>query len=344
MWRNLDKQKQEDIKEHEGQSNDNKVIATEQQQMQSITGDTGTAGSICLLLQTALPSALLGKGSSSARTFRLDLKGGTNASMAPQYDYWERVFWPTLRDQCGLDANQVEAAVLRRGFFPRGGGHVQVKVHSILHTNRRPLKPIQLTQRGDVSKIYIRSFHAGKLPQHLAHTMTKTAKNYFQERFKDVADIEAESVTEHETTGSGLGLLIIATTTTGCLLAGSALSSPKKKAKDVALEACDELFSILQNGGCVDDWLQDQLILFMALAEGCSEVLTGSLTLHTQTAIWIAEEMSGAKFEVTRISEGEEASNTFIEAGKSKGEVYGKDGHIPGKHLIRCQGIGLYKN
>jgi RNA 3'-terminal phosphate cyclase (ATP) len=41
----------------------------------------------------------------------------------------------------------------------------------------------------------------------------------------------------------------------------------------------------LNDGGCVDDWLQDQLIIFMALAEGTSEILTGSLTQHTQTAI-----------------------------------------------------------
>jgi len=34
---------------------------------------------------------------------------------------------------------------------------------------------------------------------------------------------------------------------------------------------------------------QDQVIIFMALAAGSSKVLTGELTLHTRTAIHVAE-------------------------------------------------------
>jgi hypothetical protein len=34
------------------------------------------------------------------------------------------------------------------------------------------------------------------------------------------------------------------------------------------LDAAAELFATLQDGGCVDEWLQDQLIIFMALAKG----------------------------------------------------------------------------
>lgn len=45
-------------------------------------GEIGTAGSIILLLQAALPCALLGPPGLPSR---LLLKGGTNASMAPQY-------------------------------------------------------------------------------------------------------------------------------------------------------------------------------------------------------------------------------------------------------------------
>jgi len=35
--------------------------------------------------------------------------------------------------------------------------------------------------------------------------------------------------------------------------------------------------------------MQDQLIIYMALAKGESRMLAGPLTLHTQTAIHIAE-------------------------------------------------------
>ena len=44
--------------------------------------------------------------------------------------------------------------------------------------------------------------------------------------------------------------------------------------------------------------VQDQMIIFMALADGESRLLCGPLTLHTETAIHIAEKMTGAKFKV----------------------------------------------
>ena len=306
----------------------------------TITGDTGTAGSIVLLLQAALPGALFGRKNKAP--CRLRLRGGTNATMAPQYDYWERVFWPTVREQCGLEADQIQARVLRRGFFPKGGGEVEVRIKPL---NKLPLQPIRLTNRGDVASIYIRSFHAGNLPRHLAEQMAKVAKSTLRQRYPNVP-LETEIVTERQAVGSGLGILVMATTTTGCRLAGSALSSPQKKARDVAAEAARELLQTLDDGGCVDEWLQDQLILFMALAGGVSEMVAGSLTLHTQTAIWIAQELSGAAFEVTRVVDHQQQAKTtpgMPSSAVANSPEYGKDGRIAGKHLIRCHGIGFHK-
>ena len=269
--------------------------------------------------------------------------------MAPQYDYWERLFWPTVREQCGLEMEQMHAGVLRRGYFPKGGGEVEV----IIQPLTRPLQPIRLIDRGDVATIYIRSFHAGNLPRHLADQMAQAAESALHQRYP-LVPLETEIVTERDAVGSGLGILIMATTTTGCRLAGSALSSPKKKARDVGREAAHELLQTLDDGGCVDEWLQDQLILFMALAEGESEMVTGSLTLHTQTAIWIAQELSGAEFDVTRVDDDggdkdhdhheqqQQNSNAAAAAvAVTNAPEYGKDGRISGKHRIRCRGIGF---
>lgn len=50
----------------------------------------------------------------------------------------------------------------------------------------------------------------------------------------------------------------------------------------VGREAAEELLKALDGSGCVDEWLQDQIIIFMALAEGESVVRTGEVTLHTK--------------------------------------------------------------
>lgn len=79
-------------------------------------------------------------------------------------------------------------------------------------------------------------------------------------------------------------------TTTNCTLGGSALGARNQKSADVGQKAAAELIDVVQASGCVDTYIQDQLIIFMASARGLSKVrCTMPLTLHTKTAIHIAE-------------------------------------------------------
>jgi RNA 3'-terminal phosphate cyclase (ATP) len=312
-----------------------------------VKSDIGTAGSICLLLQAALPVALLMR----QRETRLQLKGGTNADKAPQYDYWSMVFLPTLAEQCGLvldagdgamNAPSVHPIVLRRGFFPKGGGEIHVVV-TPRSSGDGPLRPIRLTDQGTVQKLSIRSFHAGKIPRQVAVDMAKAAERRLHETniFHAVA-IDTEIVTETNALDAACGILIVATTSTNCRLAGSGLGSAKTVKANVinaiGQNAAQELIDAWHDGGCVDEWLQDQLILYAALADGESVIRTGSLTLHTQTAILVAERMTGVEFTVQRVDvDGKKTSGD----GVSYDEAYGKDGRISGQHLIRCNGIGF---
>ena len=45
----------------------------------------------------------------------------------------------------------------------------------------------------------------------------------------------------------------------------------------------------LGHGGCTDEHLQDQVIIFMALASGTSQLLTGPLSLHTKTSLYFGK-------------------------------------------------------
>ena len=118
------------------------------------------------------------------------------------------------------------------------------------------------------------------------------------------------------------------------------LCGPKDNEKHAGKQAAQELLDSLKDGGCVDGWMQDQLILFMALAKGTSTMLTGSLTQHTQTAIHLAKQMvPGVLFEVKQLDvDKRNASSTNND---QSGNGPGKDGKISGKHLITCHGIGF---
>jgi len=118
------------------------------------------------------------------------------------------------------------------------------------------------------------------------------------------AIIAIDSVREEEevTVGSGGGVVLWAETSGGCLIGGTAVSSKGNVPADVGRTAAAELISNLEHGGCVDEylqvhiscfrrcpvvythvrWLQDQIIILMALAEGKSTVRTGPMTLHTK--------------------------------------------------------------
>lgn len=63
--------------------------------------------SVALLLQVALPAALFANAAVS-----LELKGGTNADMAPQIDFMTEIFRPNLQ-KFGAS---FELDIVKRGF------------------------------------------------------------------------------------------------------------------------------------------------------------------------------------------------------------------------------------
>jgi len=133
-----------------------------------------------------------------------------------------------------------------------------------------------------------------------------------------------EKILVTDAQGVATGIIVVVETSTGCLFGGSALGERGKPAEDVAQEAVAELIQDLKTGACVDQYLQDQLIIFMALANGKSKIKTGPLTLHTTTAIHFAELLSGCKFVVRKTSEEEQIV---------KGE---------NSYMIECDGIGWF--
>ncbi|KAM4641364.1 RNA 3'-terminal phosphate cyclase isoform 1-T2 [Discoglossus pictus] len=271
----------------------------------TLTADTKTAGSVCLLLQVSLPCALFADSPSV-----LVLRGGTNAEMAPQIDYTTMVFKPIAeRFSFKLDCD-----ITRRGYYPRGGGEVQVKVTPV--TN---LVPINLMDRGEITRVYGRAFVAGVLPYKMVKDMISGVVRCIRREINNLrVDIQAVQEPSNQAVGNGSGIIVIAETSTGCLFAGSSLGKRGVPADRVGTEAAEILLRNLRHGGCVDEYLQDQLIIFMALADGVSRIKTGPLTLHTQTAIHFAEQLTKAKFTV------------------QKCEMPDTDCYI-----IECHGIGL---
>uniref|UniRef100_A0A8C2XCX1 RNA 3'-terminal phosphate cyclase n=1 Tax=Cyclopterus lumpus TaxID=8103 RepID=A0A8C2XCX1_CYCLU len=255
----------------------------------------------------ALPCALYSDASS-----QLILKGGTNAEMAPQIDYTVKVFKPMV-ERFGV---HFDCDIRMRGYYPKGGGEVMVTVNPV-----KELQPVVMTERGNITKIYGRAFVAGVLPYKLAKDMSAAAVRTIRKEIKELY-INIPALQEKEKAcGNGNGIIIIAESSTGCVFAGSALGKKGVYVDKIGIEAAEMLLRNIRHNGCVDEFLQDQLIIFMALAKGTSRIRTGAVTLHTQTAIHIAEQLTQAKFTITKSEDELSSDDTFIIECEGSGAV-----------------------
>ncbi|CAK9796963.1 RNA 3'-terminal phosphate cyclase [Anthophora plagiata] len=247
--------------------------------------DTGTAGCICLLAQVALPYALFLPRRDAVT---LILKGGTNVPMGPHVEFLTEVFRPLL-NKFGAD---FDFRVIKRGYYPKGGGEVHLYIKPV-HT----LKAVTLTDPGMPHKIFGWAYVTGLVPIKEAHKMANDVRSTLTEGLNknniSVPPINIEVYKEDKSvaTSNGTGINVICTTTSGCIIGGSGMSSGRPEIIPPGIQAANEILDTILARSCVDKHMQDQLIILMALAKGLSRINLGNktLTCHTQTAIEVAE-------------------------------------------------------
>jgi len=247
--------------------------------------DIGTAGSTTLILQILMPAAAFAR-----KPIELEIIGGTDQSLAPPIDFLKNVTLPVLRRMGYLG----EVECLRRGHYPRGGGIVRARIEPV-----QCLNAIKLTEPGKVAHISGIA-HCVKLPEHIATRMAHAASMALIKAGYSKVNIRAESYppTKDPHLGPGTGIALWAETERGAILGASSLGRPGKPAEQVGREAAESLVKQLRTGRVVDRHLTDQLILYMALAEGTSDITSAELTSHALTNITLVENILGVKFEV----------------------------------------------
>lgn len=240
----------------------------------------GTAGSITLVMQAALPVAI-----ASGEATAMHISGGTDVRAAPPLDYFRYVLLPLL-DKMGLKA-RVE--VLRRGYYPRGGGEILVEVQASL-----PLRPLLLDSPGTLTEI--RGYaHITNLPEHIVQRMAAAAA---AELAKFPAPAIAQAVLGR-TEAIGAGGAIVLTAPTGrTILGASATAERGVPAERLGLEAGQNLREEIVSGATLDVHATDQMLIYLALAGGTSRFLTRAVTSHAATTMWLLEQFLPVSFSV----------------------------------------------
>jgi len=87
--------------------------------------DIQTAGSIPLFLQAILLPAMF-----ADKQVKLNITGGTSGKWAAPIDYFNNVFLPHLQKYANI-----ECKLIKRGYYPKGNGKVEIKVKPIYKTS-----------------------------------------------------------------------------------------------------------------------------------------------------------------------------------------------------------------
>ena len=92
----------------------------------NIKMDVGTAGSIPLILQTVIPAVSL-----SDHSLSIQITGGTDVKMSPTVDYLRYIVMEAYRT-VGI---KFSVDILKRGYYPKGGGIVQADINPCKRPN-----------------------------------------------------------------------------------------------------------------------------------------------------------------------------------------------------------------
>jgi len=239
-----------------------------------------TAGSITLVLQTLILPALL-----APSPIKIVFNGGaTDTFFSPTMDYFQYVFLKIL----GKMGDKVEINILRRGYYPEGGAKVEVKVFPF------KLKNINLTERGSLKKILAISGASELLKS------KKVAERQLQGAREVLGKLKLpmeERVEYYQTQCPGSQICLIAEFE-NTVIGTDNLGKLGKRAEDVGKEAALELLREQKSEACLDKHSADQLLPYMALASGKSQVTVSEITNHCKTNIWVIEKFIDGKFEI----------------------------------------------
>jgi len=242
--------------------------------------DIGTAGQISLLLQTLTPLLIF-----ADKPINIEMRGGTAGLGAPTIQYVQNVTFSIL-SKLGIKKPEIE--VVKEGFYPKGGGIVKARFEPA-----KKLNSIRLTEAGEVEKIRGISV-CGSLPRHIAERQASSARKILVEHGLNDVEIEVRSV---HTYSPGTSITLWAKTKNS-VLGADKIGKRGVRAEIIGEECAKDLIKSIESKAALDKYMADQILPFLALAEGKSRIKVEEITEHCRTNMRVCELMLGVKFEV----------------------------------------------
>ncbi|WP_423792120.1 RNA 3'-terminal phosphate cyclase [Methanocaldococcus indicus] len=237
----------------------------------------GTAGAVTLVIQSLLPLSL-----GIDKSFEVKIIGGTDVKNAPTVDYTKYI---TLKILSRFGVNS-ELKLIRRGFYPEGGGEVIFKLKP------SNIQKIDLVYHSKSKDVYGVSY-VQNLKEDIARRMRKKAVDLLNKN-KLNPNIKIE-VSKGLSTGAGIFLC-------NDTIGSSYLGEKGLRAEIVAERCVNFLLEERNSNMALDRYMGDQIIPFLAFGKG--KVGVSKITNHTKTNMWVVKHFLDVDFKIIEIDNG----------------------------------------
>ncbi len=255
----------------------------------SLSYDIKTAGSIPLVIQSIVPALILADSPST-----ILLIGGTDVKWSPTIDYMKYVYTSIV----SLFNAEVKIDVLKRGYYPKGGGKVKLEVSPSSF-----LSAVSLGLRNNISNISIYSV-VSLLPEHILDREVSSAL----EALKKSVDLSKYEVNVYkyllgykEAGGPGTSLLVVANHGDKLSSGGDSIGEKEKPAEVVGEEAVIKFMKWFSSEAALDINAGDMIIPFIALSKLKSYFTVPEITNHMKSALYVVEKILGVEHKVTQV-------------------------------------------
>jgi len=239
-----------------------------------------TAGSITLISE-----ALILPGLFVSSPIQIKFTGGaTDTFFSPTFDHFQYVFLKILEKIGG----KIGTDIIRRGYYPEGGAEVGLKIFP------SKLKNFNLTEKGALKKILVISGASEILKGKKVAERQVAGTREVLGKLKLPTE---EKIEYYQTQCPGSQICLIAEFE-NTVIGTDNLGKIRKRAEDVGKEAALELLKEEKSQSCLDKHLANQILPFMALTSGISQVTVSELTEHCKTNIWVIEKFLEGQFEI----------------------------------------------
>ncbi|MCL2143098.1 MAG: RNA 3'-terminal phosphate cyclase [Methanomassiliicoccaceae archaeon] len=248
-------------------------------QMSDIRLDIGTAGSISLVLQ-----AVMLAGRNHKQKLKVDVRGGTNVMWAPPIDSYQQILFPFM-ERMGINAR---LEIVDRGFYPDGGGRVIAELDPI-----KDITPLIIDTLGE--------FKGVEGICYIQHPREKIRDDMISACVETLGLDSPVNIEVQQTSGAskGAGLSLMAVYENGCL-GSNVLTTKGHPAKQAGEDVAKDLLKEMSSGATMDIYTADQLLPYMAMANGPSEFTVSRISKHLLSQMDTLETFLDVRFGVER--------------------------------------------